>query len=199
MTRLIAALAALALAGGVAACSLIQAPRLTDDEWASCQGNWRDGLDPSQRDEPNGSTWYFDHMGMRDNPDTIRVCRAAAAKRSPPGSGATSARRWSPTPRSGSGARRTQPRDAGGAGRSRGPGITRVGHLGDRPSPPRGWEVDDLTRAAALDTLDVAMRVAVLDLEGLPATPGMRAAHRLVTEIAGLPPVDGEGSVRQRA
>jgi hypothetical protein len=81
VNRLVAALAARVFVAVVAGCSLIPAAPLTDDEWASCQGNWRDGLDPSQRDEPNGSTWFFDHMGMRDNPDTIRVCRAAAAKR----------------------------------------------------------------------------------------------------------------------
>jgi hypothetical protein len=83
VSRLVAVLATLALVGGVAACSLnpIPAPALTADEWAWCQGHWRDGLDSSQRDEPNGSTWYFTHMGMRDHPDTIRVCRAAAANR----------------------------------------------------------------------------------------------------------------------
>ena len=81
MKRLVAVLAALALAGGVAACSLIPFPPLSDDEWASCQGHWRDGLDASQRVQPAEGDWYFNHMGMRDNPDTIRVCRAAAAKR----------------------------------------------------------------------------------------------------------------------
>jgi hypothetical protein len=80
VSRLVAALAALGILAVVAGCSLFPAPALTDAEWAACQGNWRDGLEPSQRDEPNGSTWFFDHMGMRDNPDTIRVCRAAAAK-----------------------------------------------------------------------------------------------------------------------
>ena len=50
-----------------------------------------------------------------------------------------------------------------------------------------GWEVDDPTWDAALDALDVAMRVAVLDLDGLPVTPGMRAASLLVLEI-GEPP-----------
>jgi hypothetical protein len=80
VSRLVAALAALVFVAVVAGCSLTPAPPLTDGEWASCQGNWRDGLGSSQRDEPNGSTWYFEHMGMRDDPDTIRVCRAAAAK-----------------------------------------------------------------------------------------------------------------------
>jgi len=78
-SRLIAVLAALVLAGGVAACSPLRP--LTDDEWAWCQDNWRAGLDPTQRAEPNGSTWYFNHMGFPGDPDTIRVCRAAAAKR----------------------------------------------------------------------------------------------------------------------
>jgi len=50
------------------------------------------------------------------------------------------------------------------------------------------WAVDDPTWRAALDTLDVAMRVAVMDMEGQPVTPGMRAAHRLALEIAGPPP-----------
>lgn len=81
MSRLVAILAALAFVAGVAAWSLMPSPALTLDEWAWCQGHWRDGLDPSQRNEPNGSTWYFNHMGMRDDPGTIRVCRAAAAKR----------------------------------------------------------------------------------------------------------------------
>lgn len=83
MTRRIAVLAALALLGGLAACSLNPSvgPPLTADEWALCQQYWRSGLDPSQRQEPEGSTWYFNHMGFRNNPDTIRVCRAAAANR----------------------------------------------------------------------------------------------------------------------
>lgn len=51
-----------------------------------------------------------------------------------------------------------------------------------------GWEIDDPTWDAALDAMDVAMRVAVLDMEGRPVSPGMRAAHRLVLEIAGPPP-----------
>jgi hypothetical protein len=50
-----------------------------------------------------------------------------------------------------------------------------------------GWEVADPTWGAALDALDVAMRVAVLDMEGLPVTPGRRAASLLVLEI-GAPP-----------
>ena len=79
MSRLVAVIAALALVGNVAACSLVPflSPSLTADEWAWCQGHWSDGLDASQ----NAADWYFDHMGMRDAPDTIRVCRAAAAKR----------------------------------------------------------------------------------------------------------------------
>jgi hypothetical protein len=83
VSRLVAVLAVLVLVGGVAACSLnpFSSPPLTADEWAWCQGHWRDGLDSSQRNEPQGSTWYFNHMGMRDSPDTIRVCRAAAVKR----------------------------------------------------------------------------------------------------------------------
>ena len=58
----------------------------------------------------------------------------------------------------------------------------------DNCGPPGalwGWEVGDSTWRAALDALDVAARVAVLDMEGLPVAPGMRAAHRLVLEIAG--------------
>jgi hypothetical protein len=51
-----------------------------------------------------------------------------------------------------------------------------------------GWEVDDPTWDAAIDAIDVAMRVAVLDMEGRPVSPGMRAAHRLALEIAGPPP-----------
>jgi hypothetical protein len=78
---LVAVLAALTFVGGVAACSLTPAASLTADEWAWCQGHWREGLDSSQRDEPNGSTWFFNHMGMRDNADTIRVCRGVAAQR----------------------------------------------------------------------------------------------------------------------
>jgi hypothetical protein len=61
-------------------------------------------------------------------------------------------------------------------------------HLIDNCVPPGalwGWEVDDPTWGAALDTLDVAMCVAVLDMEGLPVTSGLRAAQRLVLEIAG--------------
>ncbi len=61
-------------------------------------------------------------------------------------------------------------------------------HLLDNCVPPGalwGWEVDDPTWAAALDALDVAMRVAILDMEGLPVTSGMRAAHRLALEVAG--------------
>jgi hypothetical protein len=83
MTRLIVVLAALALAGGLAACSLHPpvAPPLTAREWALCQQYWGSGLDPSQRREPEASTWYFNHMGFRNNPDTIRVCRAATANR----------------------------------------------------------------------------------------------------------------------
>ncbi len=77
-SRLVVVLAGLALVGGVAACS--PPGPLTADEWASCQLNWRAGLDPTQGAEPNGSTWYFNHMGFREDPDTIRVCRAAAAK-----------------------------------------------------------------------------------------------------------------------
>jgi len=79
--RLVAALAALVFVGGVAACSLIPAPALTDDEWTWCQGHWEDGLEPSQRIQPAEGDWYFNHMGMRDDPGTIQVCRAAAAKR----------------------------------------------------------------------------------------------------------------------
>jgi len=78
---LVAVLAALALAVVVAGCSLFPAPALTDDEWAWCQGHWLSGLDPSQRNEPSGSTWYFNHMGYRNDADTIRVCRAAAMPR----------------------------------------------------------------------------------------------------------------------
>lgn len=83
MSRLVAVLVALALVGGVAAYSLnlFSSRPLAADEWAWCQQHWRDGLDSSQRNEPLGSTWYFNHMGMRDSADTIRVCRAAAAKR----------------------------------------------------------------------------------------------------------------------
>jgi hypothetical protein len=81
VTRLVAALAAVVFVAVLAGCSLIPAAALTDDEWAWCQGHWHDGLDSSQRDEPNGSTWYFNHMGMRDDPDTIRVCRTAAVNR----------------------------------------------------------------------------------------------------------------------
>lgn len=51
-----------------------------------------------------------------------------------------------------------------------------------------GWDVDDPIWGAALDTLDAAMCVAVLDLEGLPVAPGMRAAHLLVLEIGGSSP-----------
>ncbi len=79
--RVVAILAALAFVGAIAGCALIPTPALTDDEWAWCQGHWGDGLDSAQRDEPYGSTWYFNHMGMRDNPETIRVCRAAAGQR----------------------------------------------------------------------------------------------------------------------
>ncbi len=79
VSRLAAVLAGLALFGGVAACSP-PAP-LTTDEWDYCQMHWLAGLDPTQAAEPNGSTWYFTHMGNRGDPDTIRVCRAAAAKR----------------------------------------------------------------------------------------------------------------------
>jgi hypothetical protein len=60
-------------------------------------------------------------------------------------------------------------------------------HLIDSCAPPRAlwaWEIDDPTWEAALAALDVAMRVAVLDMDGLPVTVGMRAAHRLVLEIA---------------
>ena len=78
MNRLVAVLAAFAIVGVAAACS---SSPLTADEWAWCQHHWRDGLDSSQRNEPQGSTWYFNHMGMRDDPDTIGVCRAAASKR----------------------------------------------------------------------------------------------------------------------
>ena len=82
MIRLMAVLAALALVGGVAACSLDPAVApLTADEWSLCQQHWRSGLDPAQRQEPEGSTWYFNHMGFRDDPDTVRVCRAAATNR----------------------------------------------------------------------------------------------------------------------
>jgi len=79
VSRLVVVLAGLALVGSVAACSP-PAP-LTAEEWAWCQQGWRAGLDPAQGAEPNGSTWYFTHMGFREDPDTIRVCRAAAAKR----------------------------------------------------------------------------------------------------------------------
>lgn len=81
--RVVAGAAGLVLAGLVAVGSLnfLQRAPLTAAEWDWCQGHWHEGLDPSQRAEPSGSTWYFNHMGMRDNPDTIRVCRAAAAKR----------------------------------------------------------------------------------------------------------------------
>ena len=77
----VAVLAALAIACAAAGCSLLAASPLTDAEWAWCQQHWREGLDASQRGEPNGSTWYFTHMGMRDNTETIRVCRSAAAHR----------------------------------------------------------------------------------------------------------------------
>jgi hypothetical protein len=61
-------------------------------------------------------------------------------------------------------------------------------HLIDHCVPPGalwGWEVDDPSWGAALDALDVAMRVVVLDMEGRSVPSGMRAAHRLVMEIAG--------------
>jgi hypothetical protein len=80
VSRLAAVLAAVTFAGGVAACSLSPAP-LTADEWDWCRNHWRDGLDPSQREQPYAGTWFFNHMGMRDDPDTIRVCREAAAQR----------------------------------------------------------------------------------------------------------------------
>jgi hypothetical protein len=82
VSRIVAVLMTLAFAAGVAACSLDLIPTspLTADEWALCQEHWRDGLDSPQRDEPNGSTWYFNNMGMRNAPGTIRVCRLAAAR-----------------------------------------------------------------------------------------------------------------------
>jgi hypothetical protein len=60
-------------------------------------------------------------------------------------------------------------------------------HLIDDCVPPGalwGWEVDDPTWRAALDALDLAMLVAVFDMDGRPVTSGMRAAHRLVLGIA---------------
>lgn len=77
MTRLVAVLVALIVLGGVAACSSGPAP-LTDGEWAWCQDHWRDGLYASQSNDPQPSMWYFNHMGMRWELDTIRVCRASA-------------------------------------------------------------------------------------------------------------------------
>jgi hypothetical protein len=78
-SRVFAALAALILAGGLGACALNLAPApLTAEEWAFCQQHWQEGLDPSQRGQPQAGTWFFNHMGMREDPDTIRVCRAAA-------------------------------------------------------------------------------------------------------------------------
>jgi hypothetical protein len=79
--KVVATLVALVFAGVVGSCSLIPAPALTADEWDWCRLHWRDGLDSPQRDEPNGSTWYFTHMGTRDDADTIRVCRAAFNRR----------------------------------------------------------------------------------------------------------------------
>ena len=83
MNRLIAIAAVLALVAVVAIGWSIASSSspLTADEWAWCQGHWRDGLDPSQLQGPKAGTWYFDHMGFREGPDTIRVCRAAASKR----------------------------------------------------------------------------------------------------------------------
>lgn len=83
MIRVVAAASALVLAGlvGLGSLNFLQKAPLTADEWDWCQGHWHEGLDPSQRGEPNGSSWYFNHMGMREDPDTIRVCRAAAANR----------------------------------------------------------------------------------------------------------------------
>ena len=79
-----AILVALAFAAVVAGCSLSPPAALTDDEWSWCQGHWRDGLDAAQRNEPDGGGgWYFNHMGMRDDPETIRVCRVAAAQHQP--------------------------------------------------------------------------------------------------------------------
>ncbi len=81
-SRLVVVLVALSMIGSVAACSdPVPTSPLTAAEWDWCQGHWRDGLDASQRDEPNGSTWYFNNMGMPDSPATIRVCRSAVAKR----------------------------------------------------------------------------------------------------------------------
>ena len=67
---------ALSVVGGLAACSSSPAA-LTRDEWAWCQYHWRDGVYASQSKEFL-DVWYFNHMGMSEDPDTIRVCRAAA-------------------------------------------------------------------------------------------------------------------------
>ena len=63
-------------------------------------------------------------------------------------------------------------------------------HLVDNCALPGalwGLEVDDPAWSAALGTIDVAMLVCIFDLDGQPVTPAMRAAHRVVIDIAGLP------------
>ena len=71
---------------------------------------------------------------------------------------------------------------------------------------PAIWamKVDDPTWEAALETIEVAMKVCVLDMEGLPVTTEMRAAQELVLDLARAAeptPVryqGGVGSARRR-
>jgi len=83
VSRLMALLAGLALVGVLATGWWVASSGspLTADEWAWCQGHWRDGLDASQQSQPQAGTWFFNHMGFRENPDTIQVCRRAAGHR----------------------------------------------------------------------------------------------------------------------
>lgn len=76
MTRLLVVFVAIAAMSGVVACSSNPAA-LTADEWRWCQQHWRDGVYASKSNDRD-SFWYFNHMGMPEDPDTIRVCRAAA-------------------------------------------------------------------------------------------------------------------------
>jgi hypothetical protein len=56
------------------------------------------------------------------------------------------------------------------------------------------WEVVDPEWRTALDALDVAMAVRILDVEGLPVTSGMRATEELVRKIADGSPGAGRAS-----
>lgn len=77
MSRRDVVLIALPLAVGLAGCSSSKPAPLTADEWRWCQYHWRDGLYASQSNDFR-DVWYFNHMGMPNDPDTIRVCRASA-------------------------------------------------------------------------------------------------------------------------